>query len=55
VDDATPVRFRIAKGEELLRRTVLLAGGRWDDETNTWMLPRNAAASLGLTSRLRRK
>src|SRR5581483_1563300 len=50
-DDAATVRFRLAEGESLLRRAVLLAGGRWDEATDTWSLPRQTAAALGLTSR----
>ncbi len=55
VDDRSPVRFRIEEREDLLRRAVLLAGGRWDEASDTWTLPRKTAAALGLTSRLRKR
>jgi hypothetical protein len=44
-------RFRIEKAEDLLRRAVLLAGGRWDPATDTWTLPRKTATALGLNAR----
>ena len=53
-DESAPVHFRIAEDEELLRRAVLLAGGRWDEWSNTWALPRKAARALGLLARLLR-
>lgn len=52
MDDSAVVHFRIADGEDLLRRAVLLAGGRWDEESELWTLTRRAAAALGLQSRL---
>jgi hypothetical protein len=55
VDDGAPVRFRIEAREDLLRRAVLLAGGRWEEGTDTWTLPRKTAAALGLASRLRKR
>lgn len=54
-DGSTVVRFRIAEKEDLLRRAVLLAGGRWDEASDTWMLPRKAAIALGLTARFHRR
>src|SRR6266568_2259946 len=52
LDDSAAVHFRIADEEALLRRAVLLAGGRWDEESDTWSLPRRAARALGLLARL---
>jgi hypothetical protein len=54
-DSSAAVHFRIAEKEDLLRRAVLLAGGRWDEMSDTWMLPRKAAVALGLTPRLRKR
>jgi len=51
-DASAPVRFRIGDEEDLLRRAVLLAGGRWDEESDTWTLSRRTATALGLSSRL---
>jgi hypothetical protein len=51
-DDSALVRFRIDGREDLLRRAVLLAGGRWEEDSDTWTLPRHSASALGLLSRL---
>lgn len=45
------VHVRIARHEELLRRAVLFAGGKWDERTDTWSLPREAAVALGMADR----
>src|SRR2546428_5010931 len=37
-DDSATVRFRIAEDEDLLRRAVLLAGGRWEESGDLWSL-----------------
>lgn len=54
-DDPAPVFFRIAEREELLRRAVLIAGGKWDESTDSWSLPRRAATARGLHTRLIRR
>jgi len=54
-DGSAPVRMRIDKHEDLLRRAVLFAGGKWDERTDTWTLPRAAAIALGLSARLLRR
>ncbi len=51
-DDAAPAWFRIGKREDLLRRAVLLAGGRWEESCDMWTLPRRVADALGLTARI---
>ncbi len=48
------VRIRIEEQEDLLRRAVLFADGKWDERTNTWMLERRAAIALGLSARILR-
>lgn len=53
--DGAEVRFRLEEREDLLRRAVMFAGGRWDERTDTWTLPRPAAAALGLLSRTIRR
>ncbi|MDQ6799252.1 MAG: hypothetical protein M3041_00280 [Acidobacteriota bacterium] len=50
-DDAQIVYFRIEDGEDLLRRAVLHAGGRWNETNGLWRLPRRDASALGLLSR----
>jgi hypothetical protein len=54
-EDSEMIYFRIAEGEHLLRRAVLLAGGRWNEINGLWQLPRRDAAALGLLSRSIRK
>jgi hypothetical protein len=54
-DDAEVVYFRIEDGEDLLRRAVLHAGGRWNETSGLWQLPRRDASALGLLSRLVRQ
>ena len=49
------VYFRVAEGEDLLRRAVLLAGGRWDETSDLWRLRRREAAALGILPRIVRK
>jgi hypothetical protein len=39
------VHFRLEPREDLLRRAVLHAGGRWDERSNTWTLRRSAFRS----------
>ena len=51
---AAAVHVRIAESEHLLRRAVLLAGGKWEEATDTWLLPRPVATALGLTDRIER-
>jgi len=51
-DASATVRFRIAEDEDLLRRAVLLAGGRWEESGDLWSLRLRDAAALGLTSRI---
>ena len=52
-DDDEVVYFRIEDGkEDLLRRAVLHAGGRWNETNGLWRLPRRDASALGLLSRL---
>jgi hypothetical protein len=51
-DEAEIVYFRIEAGEDLLRRAVLHAGGRWNEMNGLWRLPRRDASALGLLSRL---
>ena len=51
-DASATVRFRIAEDEDLLRRAVLLAGGRWEESSDLWSLRLRDAAALGLTSRI---
>jgi hypothetical protein len=53
--DETVVRFKLEGREDLLRRAVMFAGGRWDERTDTWTLPRRAAAALGLLTRTIRR
>ncbi len=50
-----PVEFRIEPHEDLLRRAVMFAGGRWNETTDRWSLPRASATALGLTPRLLRR
>lgn len=50
--DQMEVHFRLEPREDLLRRAVLHAGGRWDERSNTWTLRRGTVAALGLTSRI---
>ena len=54
-DDSSIVRVRLAEEENLLRRAVLLAGGRWDEESDLWALPRSVALGLGLKPRIVQK
>jgi hypothetical protein len=53
--ESEKVRVRVEEGEELLRRAVLFAGGRWDEGTDTWELPRKSALALGLKERILRR
>ena len=55
VNDEEVVYFRVAEGEDLLRRAVLLAGGRWEEATDLWRLRRRDAAALGILPRIVRK
>ena len=48
------VRVKIGPQEDLLRRAVLFAGGRWDELTDTWLLTGEAAIALGLGGRILR-
>src|SRR5438105_15053317 len=54
-DETAPVRFRVEPNEDLLRRAALQAGGRGDEGSNTWRLPRRAATALGLAARIRKR
>ena len=49
------VCFRVAEGEDLLRRAVLLAGGRWEEASDLWRLRRREAAALGILPRIVRR
>ena len=49
------VDVRGAEGEDLLRRAVLLAGGRWQETGDLWRLRRREAAALGILTRIMRK
>ena len=51
-DDGAPVRVKIEEREDLLRRAVLFAGGKWDEATDTWLIARAAATALGLQNRI---
>jgi gamma-glutamylcyclotransferase (GGCT)/AIG2-like uncharacterized protein YtfP len=51
-DGSEIVYFQIAEEENLLRRAVLLAGGRWNENSDQWQLPRRVASALGLLSRV---
>lgn len=53
--DGERVHLRLAEDENLLRRAILFAGGRWNEDTDTWELPRAAALSLGLKQRVLRR
>ena len=45
------VHVRLRRGEDLLRRALLLARCRYDEETGTWRVPIEIARGLGLTER----
>jgi hypothetical protein len=51
VDGRDPVHVRLDERENLLRRAVLFAGGRWNETTETWVLSRESAIALGLAAR----
>ena len=47
-----PVEIRLSRGEDLLRRAILLAGAKYEAGTGRWRMSRATAASLGLTDRI---
>jgi hypothetical protein len=49
------VRVRLADGEDLLRRSLLLNGAKWGERTDSWRLSRSVAESLGLRKRILRR
>jgi hypothetical protein len=51
-DGEDVVEIRVNRGEDLLRRAILLVGAKYDPETTRWRLSRATAASLGLTERI---
>lgn len=52
-DPNESVAVKLDEREDLLRRAVLFAGGRWNESTDTWTLSRRKAEGLGLESRIR--
>ena len=48
------VRLRLRERETLLRRAILLGGGKWDEGSNTWLVNREVVIGLGLESRILR-
>ncbi|HUF30288.1 MAG TPA: hypothetical protein VMM77_06445 [Gemmatimonadaceae bacterium] len=49
------VRLRLTGDEDLLRRALLLNGGKWDERTDAWTVSRGVAESLGLRGRILRR
>ena len=49
------VRVRLDEGEDLLRRSLLLNGAKWDERTDSWRLTRSVAESPGLRKRILRR
>ena len=51
-DGEDVVEIRLNRGEDLLRRAILLAGAKYDAESGKWRLSRATATSLGVTDRI---
>lgn len=49
------VDVRLRRGEDLLRRSLLFAGAKYQQATDTWRTTRSVAISLGLTDRILRR
>lgn len=47
-----PVCVRLREQETLLRRAILLGGGRWDEASNLWHVNQEVVIALGLESRI---
>jgi hypothetical protein len=48
------VEVKLRRGEDLLRRAFLHAGGKYDVSRAVWRVTRGTATSLGLTARISR-
>lgn len=52
---SVPVCVRLRERETLLRRAILLAGGRWDEASDLWHVNQEVVTALGLESRIVRR